>query len=490
MNTDDDNKELNNIFRAMIERGISYERELREESEEELMPGIDKGMVENFVHGEGLFYNPHLLESDVDIKLIVQENLRNLSEHLKQLPFDAAMEKLGIDDKSKMKELVEKAYFNSEAFAMRAARSLGYEGTEDMSPEHRAEYERILQIGKDSSMHLWMERDSEYLNNMFVPFGGQKYLLAGETLESTREAFKGIIENEDVPQWDDLTPQDAVAFVKRDDEMSKRIGVDTTGHEMGHYLYNGFSGLSPGEVNAFKKAEAELLDIDYDSKSYGMPESPLNHISDEKIVLNKNYLLVNGLTTDVSKDLTAEEETELKEKIKAHDNSGEERGADVHGVRLLMYEHGIYNMFDGTDITKEQVRKFQDLYPDSRIFMYWNRQQAGHFINNLASSEDIRRTLPSDNTPKTLDVSDVVWSASNARLTTKDDGRMILAADLQGKKIEYTLTAQETKDIQSKMNNRESLGNALSSLVLSQSISEQYQESVLQDMNNQLAMRR
>ena len=77
--------------------------------------------------------------------------------------------------------------------------------------------------------------------------------------------------------------------------------------------------------------------------------------------------------------------------IREHDNVGYERAADIHGVRMLMFKEGIYNPFDGSDVTPEQVGKFMEEYPNSRIFRYWDKKDSRFFLNNIASNDSLQK---------------------------------------------------------------------------------------------------
>ena len=54
-----------------------------------------------------------------------------------------------------------------------------------------------------------------------------------------------------------------------------------------------------------------------------------------------------------------------------------------------MFKEGIYNPFDGSDVTPEQVGKFMEEYPNSRIFRYWDKKDSRFFLNNIASNDSL-----------------------------------------------------------------------------------------------------
>ena len=86
-----------------------------QDENKELYSGITQGMVENFLNGDGYFYDPSYQKKEQS-----SDNYHRLSEVLKgdDVTFYSAMQQLGVEDKSKMTELTEKAYYNSDAFAL------------------------------------------------------------------------------------------------------------------------------------------------------------------------------------------------------------------------------------------------------------------------------------------------------------------------------------------------------------------------------------
>ena len=56
-----------------------------------------------------------------------------------------------------------------------------------------------------------------------------------------------------------------------------------------------------------------------------------------------------------------------------------------------MFKEGIYNPFDGSDVTPEQVGKFMEEYPNSRIFRYWDKKDSRFFLNNIALNDSLQK---------------------------------------------------------------------------------------------------
>ena len=353
----------------------------------EVYPGVTKGMLINFAVNGALFDPVTQMPSDM------KDNYKAMADVMSEKNFSyekeaGKLEKYGIDSDN-MKVLVEKAYLVSDAFKERAVKSLGYDKLENMSPEHRKQYDYIVERAADSGEFLRVQND--------VLVGGSQYSNVNLLLQSAEKALAdGEIEDEDAIEFvqdvivntrsaypggkpDD---KDGIAYVVRNEKLD--IGLDVMTHEMSHYVYNQTS-INPN--SNVKDRET----------SYGKENSPLNQVNKDKVKFDLLYL-INNYKLDLPRARAVihpktEEEKELSANVIDHDNIGYERAADIHGVRMQMFKEGIYNPFDGSDVTPEQVEKFMKAHPESRIFRYWDEKSSQFFLNNIAFNESLRETV-------------------------------------------------------------------------------------------------
>ena len=371
----------------------SEEREFFEGKEhlEEVYPGISKGMLVNFSINGALFDPVSQMPSDM------KANYEAMAKVIakKDFSYDKMAETMELFDiyDEQVNVLVERAYLNSEAFRMRTCRSLGYDSVEQMPRDVKEAYDGIVRRAQDSNEYLKVLRD--------VNFGGSFYSDSGKLIDRAETAIRnGELEDYEVELTekgirelkslyvDGVTdPRDGVASVNPYEV--KKIGVDVTAHEMAHYVYNR-DMVNPGvheKDNEYKEGTYQL----------GRKGSPLDEIDRQKIKYNLAYLINSfGGNTEMAKMVhnpQTSEEREMAKEEKEHDNAGFERAADIHGVRMLMFKEGIFNPFDGSDVTPEQVEKFMEAHPDSRILRYWNKGESRFFLNNIASNDSLRETV-------------------------------------------------------------------------------------------------
>lgn len=249
-----------------------------------------------------------------------------------------------------------RSYFLSDAFKNRVVKSLGYENLEDMSEDDRKVYNDIVTRGKELSVNLrvgFIDRDMrDDVHSCCLSDNGVTTVL--------------------------INPNDG------------GLGMSILAHELAHHLYSK-DNINPGKYDV----EQEYGGCE---KRYGKPDSPLNTINSSDVNERRARAIYQGFFEHLSefvhldkKDLSDKLNDYLKEgTYKEHDNAGMERAADVHGVRLLMMQEGIWNPFTGDDVTVDQIRKFRKAHPESRIFEYWNNKEAAYYLNHIAMSDKIK----------------------------------------------------------------------------------------------------
>ena len=357
----------------------------------EVYPGITQGMLVNYAVRDALFDPVSQMPSDM------KTNYEALAKIMSQKGFsyEKMADKLSeydIDD-FQMDILVEKAYLNSEAFRTRVCRSLGYDSVSSMPRDIKDTYDNIIERAQDSSEYLKIVREigdqpSFYSHAQELVEKGQKTIEDGEVEEKLIPLYEKSIEEIKMMYPDGkMDPKDGIASVNVYN--AKHVGVSVTAHEMAHFLYNK-DYVNPG---------VHEKDNEYKGKTsqFGRNGSPLDNIDKDKVKYNLAYLMNycggdSELAMMVYNPKTKEEKELAKEEMD-HDNSGFERAADVHGVRMLMFKEGIYNPFDGSDVTPEQVEQFMKAYPESRIFRYWDEKSTQFFLNNIAYNENLRETV-------------------------------------------------------------------------------------------------
>ena len=356
---------------------------------EEVYPGVTKGMLVNF-SVNGALFDP-VSQMPADMKNNYEAMAAAMSK--KGFSYDKMAQTLseyGIDD-SQATVLTERAYLNSEAFRMRACRSLGYESVEQMPADVRNTYDHIVERAQDSNEYLKVIQDdwgmsSFYTNSEQLVTKSKDAIENGEVDEDEAKVLNdGINEVRELYVDGKMDPKDGISYVNVNEP--KDVGVNVAAHEMSHYVYNK-NQVNPGvhENNNEYKGE---------SVQFGKKGSPLDDIDKDNVKYNLAYLInYFGGNTDVARMIykpTNIDERMIAKGMREHDNVGYERAADIHGVRMLMFKEGIYNPFDGSDVTPEQVGKFMEEYPNSRIFRYWDKKDSMFFLNNIASNDSLQK---------------------------------------------------------------------------------------------------
>lgn len=250
-----------------------------------------------------------------------------------------------------------RSYFLSDAFKQRAMKSLGYDSLDDMTPEHQQVYNDMVNRGKELAVNFrvgFIDRDlRDTVHSCCVDDNGVTTVL--------------------------LNPND------------KGFGMSILAHELGHHLYNP-DYINPG-------IHGEEREYGGGEQQYGKEGSPLSTINEGDVKERRARLVYEGFFQHVSQFASQDDDKALKkyvdeyvkgEDMKLHDNAGIERAADVHGVRMLMMQEGIWNPFTGEPVTTKQIKEFRKAHPDCRIFEYWNNKEAAYYLNNIAMSDKIK----------------------------------------------------------------------------------------------------
>ena len=356
---------------------------------EEVYPGVTKGMLVNF-SVRGALFDP-VSQTPADMKNNYEAMATAMSK--KDFSYDKMAQTLSeydIDD-SQATILTERAYLNSEAFRMRACRSLGYESVEQMPADVRNTYERIVERAQDSNEYLKVIQDDWGMSSFY---GNSEQLVtkAKDVIESGEiDEDEAVVLNDDINDIRGLyvdgkmDPKDGISYVN--DNEAKDVGVNVTAHEMSHYVYNK-DQINPGVHENGNEYKGE-------SVQFGKKGSPLDKIYKNRVKYDLAYLInYFGGNAEVARMVykpTNIDERMIAKSSRDHDNVGFERAADIHGVRMLMFKEGIYNPFDGSDVTPEQVGKFMEEYPNSRIFRYWDKKDSRFFLNNIASNDSLQK---------------------------------------------------------------------------------------------------
>lgn len=286
-------------------------------------------------------------------------------------------------------ELV-RSYFLSDAFKLRAMRSLGYDSLDAMTPEHRKVYDDMVSRGKELAVNFrigFIDRDlRDDVHSACVDDNGVTTVL--------------------------INPED------------KGLGMSILAHELGHHLYNE-KYINPG-------IHSEEREYGGSERKYGTERSPLNTINETDVKERRARAVYEGFFQHLSQFAAQDDDMALKkylddyvkgDDIKLHDNAGMERAADVHGVRLLMMQEGIWNPFTGEPVTTKQIREFRKAHPDSRIFEYWNNKEAAYYLNNIAMSDKVK--------------------PDGVRLDCGVDGQYHLVASVGGADVDRVITQRD-----------------------------------------------
>ena len=352
---------------------------------EEVYPGVTKGMLVNF-SVNGALFDP-VSQTPADMKNNYKAMAAAMSK--KGFSYDKMAQTLSeydIDD-SQATMLTERAYLNSDAFRMRACRSLGYESVEQMPADVRNTYDHIVERAQDSNKYLKIIQDawgmsSFYANSEDLVTKVKETIESEEVDEDEAEILNdGINEVRGLYVDGKMDPKDGISYVNVNE--AKNVGVNVAAHEMSHYVYNK-DQVNPGVHENGNEYKGE-------SVQFGKKGSPLDEIDKDKVKYNLAYL-INCFGKEGARMIYSpsnERERQIAKGERDHDNVGFERAADIHGVRMIMFKEGIYNPFDGSDVTPEQVGKFMEEYPNSRIFRYWDKKDSRFFLNNIASNDSL-----------------------------------------------------------------------------------------------------
>ena len=258
----------------------------------------------------------------------------------------ASVEGIDFSEATKKETDIVRAYFQSEAFRQRVVKSFGYESLDEMPPRDRQEYDMIMDNAKELVTHLKVG------------------LLPPELCESLGPCC--------YPNG-----EDTIVLIDPNDK--EGLGLSSLAHELAHHLYTSCC-VNPG--------------IREDERKYGVEDSPLNTINASKITeegIRRVYKDYDKHVSVLAAEIGLNDAKKIANGfVKLHDNAGKERAADIHGVRLLMLQEGIWNPFTGEPVTVKQVEDFRKAHPDSRIFEYWSDKEAVYFLNNIAMSEKVK----------------------------------------------------------------------------------------------------
>ena len=271
------------------------------------------------------------------------------------------------------------SYFLSDAFKERAMKSLGYDNLDAMTPDHRKVYDDMVSRGEELATSLRVAfiepsmRDS--IHSCCVPENGITTVL--------------------------INPED------------KGLGLSILGHEIAHHLYQP-DYMNPGILE--------------DEEEYGTDRSPLNTINEGNVKERFARLVYENAFKYMSEYAGEDINKIAKDYVKTkdmlqHDNAGMERAADVHGVRLLMMQEGIWNPFTGEPVTVKQVKEFRKAHPNSRIFEYWSNKEATYYLNNIAMSDKVK--------------------PDGVRMGYGDDGQCHLVATVGGATVDKVISQRD-----------------------------------------------
>lgn len=234
------------------------------------------------------------------------------------------------------------SYFHSDAFRDRLVHSMGYENEADLSGEDRKAFDSLLERARSVSSQTDVYYINDTLNSMYVPL---------------KDATQGHCKN--------------TAYLGGE---AVKFGQSLAAHEASHGLY---IGTTDEELLEHVPVYGHLDDRPSSSRkmkgTYGT------------ILRDLVSKTLNALGEPTEKELKAAVK-QAEKSAKAHDDTRSERAADVHGVRMQMLRDGLWNPFSGEPVTPEQVQKYKEMHPDSRIFQYWNVKEATRFLNTLADT--------------------------------------------------------------------------------------------------------
>lgn len=302
----------------------------------------------------------------------------------------ASVEGMDAEDAVARETDLVRSYFLSDAFKERAMKSLGYDSLDAMPPEHRQVYDDMVNRGKELAVNFrigFIDRDlRDTVHSCCVDDHGVTTVL--------------------------LNPND------------KGFGMSILAHELGHHLYNS-EYINPG-------IHSEEREYGGGEQQYGKEGSPLSTINEGDVQERRARLVYEGFFQHVSQFASQDDDKALKkyvdeyvkgEDMKLHDNAGIERAADVHGVRMLMMQEGIWNPFTGEPVTTKQIKEFRKAHPDSRIFEYWNNKEAAYYLNNIAMTDKIK--------------------PEGVRLNNGVDGQFHLVASVGGSEVDKVITQRD-----------------------------------------------
>lgn len=291
----------------------------------------------------------------------------------------ASVEGLDFKEATQKETDIVRAYFQSDAFRQRVISSFGYGGLDEMPPRDRQDYERIMDNAKELVSHLKVcllpSSLSENLGPMCYPYG-----------------------------------EDTIVLIDPNDK--EGLGLSTLAHEMAHHLYNNCC-VNPG--------------IRGDEMKYGVKDSPLYTINESVLSeegIRRVYKDYDNQVSALAAKMDLEDAKKIAKAILSlHDGAGKERAADVHGVRLMMLQEGIWNPFTGEPVTEKQIEEFRKAHPDSRIFEYWSNKEAAYYLNNIAMSDKVK---PDD-----------------VHMGYGDDGRCHLVATVGGATVDKVISQRD-----------------------------------------------
>ena len=294
------------------------------------------------------------------------------------LSLDNAAAMFGLSDdftpSQKADVLLSLAYFRSPAFSHRLLTSFGVSHYDDLSDEDKQTYGELVQHARN------VYKD--------VSFRGVENIAKSRLEVNDENEDDGLDYTVNIPN-----------------ARSRAIGpisqTQAIAHEIGHLIYNPYDGLDPG----LRQGQA-----------YGQTDSPLNSIESSEIDVDRFIGVYREIWQSREYDECLSEEldflspeqkkesmdwfhefrnlsneemrgrTDFMEVPMEHDNLGYERAADIQAVHMIMLKEGIWNPFGNRELTLEQVREFYDRHPDSRIFEFWDLEEARFYLNSIAGN--------------------------------------------------------------------------------------------------------